>query len=87
METENTRLLINHQNLLTECRFSAETNGTFVDYVWGQSFPTVYVSRIYLTMDPIGFVFLVFFAIVIIIQVYFTTFVVTCIIKLIMKMF
>ena len=46
-----------------------ETNGTFVEYVHGQSYPTVKVELVYVTMDPIGFVFLFLFAIVIIIQV------------------
>ena len=57
---------INYQSLMF-----IEVNGTFVEYTYGQSFPTVRVDRVYVAMDPIGFVFLFFFAIVIVIQVNF----------------
>ena len=46
-----------------------EVNGTFVEYSYGESFPTVRVEQVYVKMDPIGFVFLFFFAIVMVIQV------------------
>ena len=48
---------------------SLEVNGTFVEYSYAESFPTVRVEQVYVKMDPIGFVFLFFFAIVMIIQV------------------
>ena len=48
---------------------SVEVNGTFVEYSYAESFPTVRVEQVYVKMDPIGFVFLFFFAIVMIIQV------------------
>ena len=44
-------------------------NGTFVEYSYAESFPTVRVEQVYVKMDPIGFVFLFFFAIVMVIQV------------------
>ena len=46
-----------------------DVNGTFVEYSYGESFPTVRIQQVYVKMDPIGFVFLFFFAIVMIIQV------------------
>merc|ERR1712141_952508 len=49
--------------------FAKEVNGTFVEYSYAESFPTVRVEQVYVKMDPIGFVFLFFFAIVMIIQV------------------
>ena len=57
--------LIPHYHIL----IILEVNGTFVEYSYGESFPTVRVEQVYVKMDPIGFVFLFFFAIVMVIQV------------------